>query len=160
VVAQTKSAPIPHQVSLKQSSPGNADEHWALHFHPIEAHKSELHVLHAVSDKEENGVLHVQHLNMGMYDPQRSTSRPIAQFRSKAKAMAAMKDVHENVKLTGQFPHENCVDFTCKAVQHMATNNRIPQTAADDFKAHYDTHQEAVRTMTNTEENRKNAGVP
>ena len=162
VLATTKKKePIPYQASLKQSKPGTADEHWGLHFHPQQAGKGDLHVLHAVSDDKKNGVLQVEHLNKGTYNPPAgSTNHPIAQFPSQSKALAAMRDVKNNVKLDQQFPHENCVDFTCKAVKHMADNGHIPQANHDTFKQHYDAQKDAVRANTNTAGNRKKAGVP
>jgi hypothetical protein len=159
-LAQTRQSPIPHQVSLKQSSPGTENEHWALQFHPKKANQGNLHVLHAVSDDKKNGVLHVEKQNKGMFDPARGNYRPIAEFPSQSKALTAMRDAQKNVKMNGQFPHDNCVDFTCKAVQHMATNNHIPQSDADAFRQHYDNQKDAVRAKTNTAENRKAAGVP
>lgn len=161
-LATTKKEAIPHQVSLKKSAVGTEDEHWALHFHPKEKNKGDLNVLHAVSHPPKQGVLYVQHQNKGTYNPpETSISHPIAEFSSQNKAKAALNDVKKNVKMSGQFPHDNCVDFTCHAVQHMATNGHIPQANADTFKQnHYDPHKDAVRDKTNTATNRQNAGVP
>jgi hypothetical protein len=161
-LATIKSKPIPYQVSLKQSNPGEVNEHWALHFHPKEAGKGNLHILDATSKAKNKGVLHVSSENKGKYKPgESSTSKsfPIAEFSSKNKAMTAMRDVKKHVKMVGQYPQNNCVDFTCTAVQHMATNGHIDQAVADRFIQHYDEHKDAVRAKTDTPANRAAAGV-
>jgi hypothetical protein len=73
--------------------------------------------------------------------------------------MAALHDVHNNVSLTKQFPHENCTDFVCKAAYHMAAKDHIKGSEAERvFQLHND-HADAVRSRTNTAYNREGAGV-
>jgi hypothetical protein len=161
--AEAAAEKVIYQVSLKQQKAGESDEHWSLHYHPKEAKKGDLHILEAVSDDDpkHNGVLQISHTPMGQYNPQSAstTTRHIADFPSKEAAMVAMNDVLQNVKLTQKFPYENCVDWTCQAVQHMAGKGRVPQASANAFEDYYNKHKDVVRATTNTAEHRKNAGA-
>jgi hypothetical protein len=77
---------VPHAVSMKKHGLGTEHEHWALHFHPVTPGQGDLHVLHAVSQMEKDGVLRVEHDSKGPYRGESSNSivHHIANFPSKA----------------------------------------------------------------------------
>jgi hypothetical protein len=154
---------IPHQISLKKTDVGTEKEHWALHVHPVEPGKSDLHILHAVSVPGNEGVLEPWDQNAGTYESrpakEKSETVPLGTFTTKGKALAAVTDAEKNVHLTEQYPTQNCVDFACAAVKHMVKNKHLPPEAEETMTAHYNKDQATVRKNTNTADAKKAAGV-
>jgi len=156
-----------YHVALHRSDVGTAKEHWQMHFHPQNDHKSaNWHVAHAVSNKEKAGVLETEIKTKGGKNKGYETGRQnspghshmiLGSFPNAAKAKEAADSLH-GVHCHQTFPGENCVDWTKKAVEHLHTAGHIDATHKAAFMAHYDAHASTVRTNTNTKANRDAAG--
>jgi len=154
-----------YHVALHQSAPGTANEHWAMHFHPQETHKSATwHTVHAVSGgANAHGILETEHIQKGGqgvgYDKSRQGNHHmvLGSFESASHAKAAMESL-KGIHCKAAFPGENCVDWTKKAVDHLHANGHIDAAHHTQFTNHYNTHAANVRTTTGTAANKAAAG--
>ena len=141
-----------------------------MRFHPEnKAEVARWHVVDALSNKRNNGVLVTKHeerggrrdpINTG-YDPARNDENHhiLGSYKDHASAKAAAESL-TGLKCTKPYPDHNCVDWTKQAVDHLHAQGHINEDKHKQFTDLYNAHQAEVRKKTNTDDNRKHAGVP
>jgi hypothetical protein len=81
----------------------------------------------------------------------------LGSFSSAKDAHAAAESI-KGIHCTENFPGQNCVDWTKKAVQHLHDAGHVDAAHHAAFNAHYDAHAGNVRAATSTPANKKAAG--
>jgi len=144
-----------YHVALHKSKVGTADEHWAMHIHPQNSHKTAAwHIVDAKSEQGKAGVLSTDHEKNGGYDKSRQGQHHmiLGSFPNAAAAHAAAESI-KGVHCTAPFPGQNCVDWTKAAVTQLHNEGHIDATHKNAFMDHYNTHAGNVRTTTGTPAN-------
>ena len=144
---------------------GTDKEHWEMQFHPQASHASATwHSVHAVSGGEgAHGVLETEHRQRGGagkgYDASRQGNHHmiLGSFNNVGDVKKAAESI-KHLKCHNQFPGENCVDWTKKAVEKLHADKHISDAHKDHFMTHYNTHQADVRKNTATAANKAAAG--
>ena len=140
-----------------------------MHIHPPGKNKDPLasslwYIVEARGSRNNKGVLKTTHSIMGEngigYDPALQGSHHLILGSLKANdAKEAAKSL-EDIKCTGMFPAQNCVDWTRIAVDHLHQQKHISDSNHAHFMDIYNTHQGEVRKRTDTAVTREGVGVP
>jgi hypothetical protein len=146
---------IEYHVALHKSKVGTEDEHWAMHIHPQNSHKTAAwHIVDAASEKGKGGVLQTDHQKMTGYDKDRQGQHHmiLGSFGNAAAAHAAAESI-KGIHCSQPYPGQNCVDWTKNAVAKLHSEGHISNDKKAEFDAHYAKHAETVRAKTGTAAN-------
>jgi len=159
--------PVPYHVALHRSKVGTEDEHWSVRFHPQEKSQKDVwHVVHAVSNnKDGKGVLETEHIENGGkddkkhgpgYDPAHHNEHHhiLGSYKDHKSAKAAAHSLTQ-FKCQKQYPADNCVDWTKKAIDHLHAKKQIDDDKHKHFTEIFEANKDTVRKNTNTVDNRK-----
>jgi hypothetical protein len=147
---------IEYHVALHKSNVGKESEHWAMHIHPQNSHKTaNWHIVDAASEKGKGGVLQTDHQPMVGYDKTRQGEHHmiLGSFPNAASAHAAAESL-KGIHCTEKYPGHNCVDWTKAAVAKLHEDKHIKDDKKAEFDAHYTQHAATVRAKTDTAANR------